>query len=133
MSHTRTNPTGLFDSKAFGFTQLVVSEGGKTLHCSGQTAWNSALEVIGAGDLAAQAKESFRNVGIALAAAGAGPSDVVRVRVYIVDHKPDYLPIVGQAMVEFFGADNLPASTLIGVQRLAVPEFMIEIEATAVL
>jgi enamine deaminase RidA (YjgF/YER057c/UK114 family) len=133
MSHTRTNPSDLFDSKAFGFTQVVVSDGGKTVHCAGQTAWNSKLELIGPGDLAAQAKESFRNLGIALAAAAAAPADVVRVRVYIVDHKPDYLPIVGQAMVEFFGADNLPASTLIGVQSLAVPEFMIEVEATAVL
>ena len=132
MSHTRINPEGLFDSPAFGFTQLVVSDGGKTIHCSGQTAWNSKLQLIGPGDLAAQAKEALRNVGIALAAAGAGPADVARVRVYIVDHKQEYLPVIGQAMAEFFGAD-LPASTLIGVQSLAVPEFLIEIEATAVI
>jgi enamine deaminase RidA (YjgF/YER057c/UK114 family) len=132
MTHIRINPEGLFDSRAFGFTQLVVSDGGKTIHCSGQTAWDSELQLIGPGDLAAQAKEALRNVGIALAAAGAGPANVARVRIYIVNHKQEYLPVIGQAMAEFFGAD-LPASTLIGVQSLAVPEFLIEIEATAVI
>jgi len=67
-----------------------------------------------------------------MAAAGAEPRDVVSIRTYIVDYTPEYLEIISPIMNEFF-ADNLPASTLIGVQALALPHFMCEIEATAVL
>jgi enamine deaminase RidA (YjgF/YER057c/UK114 family) len=133
LTNKRINPPNLFNSQQFGFTQLVVSDRGTTVHCSGQVAWNTAYELVGKGDLAVQARESLRNVGYALEAAGAGPADVVRVRIYIVEHKPEYLPLIGEVLTEFFGAENLPASTLIGVQTLAEPDFLIEIEATAVI
>jgi enamine deaminase RidA (YjgF/YER057c/UK114 family) len=133
VSHQRINPEGIFDSKPFGFSQVVISEPGrKTVHCSGQTAWDQNLEVIGKGDIAIQTQEALRNVGLALAAAGATPADVVRLHVYIVNHSPDLLPMIGAAMTAFFGEDTLPASTLLGVQSLAIPEFLIEIEVTAV-
>lgn len=133
MAHQRICPTTLFDSGPFGFSQVVKSHAGETVYCSGQTAWDASGALIGAGDFAAQFREALKNVGRALAAAGATPRDVVGLRIYIVDHKPDYLPIVGQEVAAFFGADQLPASTLIGVACLAVPEFLVEIEATAVI
>lgn len=133
MAHQRINPPSLFNSVPFGFSQVVKSHGGSTVHCSGQTSWDKNGVLVGAGDFATQCRESLKNVGHALAAAGATPADVVSIRLYVVDHKMDYLPIIGQAVTEFFGADHLPASTLLGVERLAVPDFMIEIEVTAVL
>jgi enamine deaminase RidA (YjgF/YER057c/UK114 family) len=133
MDIARKNPDTLFNSKDFGFTQVVASKGGTIVHCSGQTAWNSKMELIGKDDFAAQTREALRNVGYALRAVGAQPSHVTRIHLYVVDHKPDYLAIIGKAVTEFFGPDHLPASTLIGVHRLALPEFLIEIEATAVI
>ncbi|WP_414901617.1 RidA family protein [Sphingomonas flavalba] len=133
MAHHRLYPPTLFDSGPFGFSQVVKAGAGETVYCSGQTAWDKDGALIGAGDFAAQLDEALRNVGRALAAAGAATRDVVGIRIYVVDHKPDYLSIIGEAVTGFFGADHLPASTLIGVARLAIPDFLVEIEATAVI
>jgi len=90
------------------------------------------MKLICEGDFAAQAEAAYENVRIALASAGAEPKDIVRMRTYIVDYKPDYLEPFGLATAAFFGDHPPPAATLIGVASLAMPEFMIEIEVTAV-
>jgi enamine deaminase RidA (YjgF/YER057c/UK114 family) len=73
-----------------------------------------------------------RNVGLALAAAGAGFGDVVKITTYVVDYKPEHRTIVGQARAPFFAGGAPPASTLVGVAALALPEWLVEIEAVAV-
>ena len=133
MPHQRINPPTLFDSAPFGFTQVVKSQGSATVYCSGQTSWDKNGQLVGAGDFAAQCREALQNVGRALTAAGASPRDVVHLRFYVVNYSPDCLPVIGQAMTEFCGADHLPASTLLGVACLALPEFLVEVEATAVI
>lgn len=130
MAHQRLNPPQIFNAADYGFSQLVISNGGRTVHCSGQTAWDRDATIVG-DDLETQIRQAFVNVGHALAAAGAGPADVVRQTIYVVDHKPENLAIIGPAMVAFYGPDNLPAATLIGVAALAVPDFLVEIEVTA--
>ena len=60
-------------------------------------------------------------------------ADVVALRVYVVNYKPDNAAAVGQALREFFPGDQAPASTWVGVTALAREEFLIEIEAVAVL
>jgi len=102
------------------------------VYCAGQTANDKDMNFIGAGDFKAQFEATLENVRIALAAAGAAPSDVVSIRTYIVDYTPDYLDTINSGMNAFFG-DNLPVATLIGVQALALPHFMCEVEVTAVL
>lgn len=131
MPHVSIQPEDLFSSAPYGFSQVVVSRGEQIIYCAGQTANDKKLNVIGVGDLEAQLRASLENVGIALKAGGAGFGDVVCTRVYIVDYTPDYLGVISSVMSDFFG-DNLPANTLIGVQALALPEFLCEIEATAV-
>lgn len=133
MSHRRINPDTLFDPSPFGFTQAVSTAPGRLVHCAGQTAWNREREIVGSGDLAAQMAAALANVGHALAASGADREHVASLRIYVVDHKPEKLPTIGAALIDFFGPDRLPANTLIGVAALAVPEFLVEIEALAVL
>ena len=125
------SPDSLFPSRQFGFSQAVTTEGGKFVHCAGQTAWDKNMNLVGEGDLSKQLEQSLENVRLALSAGGAKPEDVVRVKIYVVDYKPEYVEPIGKAMAVFF-KDNPPASTLIGVQSLAVPGFMVEIEVTAV-
>ncbi len=132
MTTQHINPETLFPSLQFGFSQVVKTEGGRTIHCAGQTAWDKDLNVIGKGDFAAQAKAVYENVRMALASVGAEPKDIVRMRTYIVDYTPDYLEPLGIEAAAFFGDHPPPAATLIGVASLAMPEFMIEIEVTAV-
>ena len=132
MSHQSIQPENLFPSAQFGFSQVVVSRGQRMIHCAGQTAWDKEMNLIGGGDLRAQMEASLENVRIALAAAGAEPWDVVSLRIYIVDYSPESVEILGPVLTSFFGSEHLPANTLIGVQALALPEFLCEIEATAV-
>ncbi len=125
-------PERLFPSAPFGFSQVVVSTGSRHIHCAGQTAWDADRQLVGGMDLGKQMQKALENVGHALEAAGASPADVVRIMTFVVDYRPDYAVVLGQAMAEFFGADTLPAATLIGVQALAMPEFLVEVQATAV-
>lgn len=131
MSRETINPESLYDSLQYGFSHAAQSSGGKTIHCAGQVAWDKDCNLVGEGDIFAQAQQALRNLKDVLAAAGATPADVVRLRTYVVDHNPDKIPHIGAAWAEFFG-DAAPApNTLVGVQSLALPGFMIEIEATA--
>jgi enamine deaminase RidA (YjgF/YER057c/UK114 family) len=127
------NPNSLHESVKFGFSHVATSTGGTTIHCAGQVAWDVDENVIGVGDLATQTTKALDNVRLALAAAGATPADVVSMRTYVVDHSPDKLETICGAIGAFYG-DTLPApNVLIGVQTLALPDFLVEIEVTAVL
>ena len=65
-------------------------------------------------------------------AAGATYADIVKITTYVVGHKPEHRVVIGQARASFFPKGTPPASTLIGVAALALPEWLIEIEAVAV-
>jgi enamine deaminase RidA (YjgF/YER057c/UK114 family) len=71
------------------------------------------------------------NLGRALSAAGVRPDQVAKITICVVDCRSGYLPVIEQARLELFG-DHKPADTLIGVARLARPEFLIEVDAIAV-
>jgi enamine deaminase RidA (YjgF/YER057c/UK114 family) len=127
------NPASLFRSVDHGFSQAVLAHGGKTLYVSGQTAWDADRRIVGGSDLAAQARQAFANVQRAVEAAGGTLADVVALRIYVVDYVPAKAAAVGGALRAAFPGPALPASTWIGVAALADPDFLIEIEATAVL
>lgn len=131
MSRNAINPPSQFNSLQYAFSHAIASDGKKLIHCAGQTAWDRDCNLIGGNDVAAQARQALANLKDVLAAAGASPADVVRMRTYVVNHRPELLGTVGAAIAEFYG-DALPAAnTWIGVQCLALPEFLIEIEVTA--
>jgi enamine deaminase RidA (YjgF/YER057c/UK114 family) len=123
------SPKGLFINPAF--SQVVVAAGTRTIYTAGQVSIDEQGELVGPGDLAAQTAQVMRNVGLALAAAGAGFADVVKITTYVVNYRPEQRAIISRARAPFF-ADPPPASTLIGVAALALPEWLIEIEAVAV-
>lgn len=131
MSREAINPESLYGSLEYGFSHAIRADGGTLVHCAGQVGWDKDYQLVGAGDVGAQARQALRNLKDVLAAAGATPADVVRLRTYVVNHRPEYLEPVGAALAEFY-ADAVPAAnTWIGVQSLALPDFLIEIEATA--
>ena len=131
MPVTRVNPTELYDAVAYGFSHASLQDGGKTLHLAGQVAWDASYNLVGAGDLAAQTRQALANLTAVLAAAGATPADVVRLRTYVVDHSPDKLSLILPEVGAFYAGTTPAPNTFIGVQVLALPEFLIEIEATA--
>jgi 2-iminobutanoate/2-iminopropanoate deaminase len=123
----RSNPPAL--SKPTGYTHIVeVSGPGKTIYISGQIALDKDGNVVGGGNMKAQAEQVFKNLQAALDAAGAKFSDVVKMNTYITDMAQ--APAVREVRARYFG-DTVPASTLVQVAGLARPEFMLEIEVIA--
>jgi enamine deaminase RidA (YjgF/YER057c/UK114 family) len=98
---------------------------------AGQVADDAEGNVVGPGDLAAQARQAFANVARALAAAGAGLERVTKITIYVVGYRREYLPDISEARIAAFG-DHKPADTIVGVEALAEPEHLIEVEAIAV-
>jgi enamine deaminase RidA (YjgF/YER057c/UK114 family) len=133
MPKEHLNPNSLFSSLPHGFSQVVIATGRKMVFVSGQTAWDARKNIVGGDSVLEQARQAFRNLEKAMEAAGGTLKDVVALRIYFVDYQAESGTAVGTALREFFSAENPPAITWIGVSALAVPEFLIEIEATAVL
>ena len=109
-----------------GYSRTVAA--GPFVFVSGCTATDDAGELVGEGDLAAQAEQAFANVVRALALAGASPSDVVRTRMYVRDIAE--WETVGRAHGEVFGA-VLPATSMVAVSGLIDPRMLVEVEAMA--
>jgi len=123
------NPSNIHTPR--GYTHAVAIDGGRMVFVAGQVAFDKDGNLVGKGDLRAQADKALDNLVAALAAAGATAADVVKINTYVVNYKPADLAIVREARARFFGDQNPPASTLIGVQALAVEGLLIEIEAVA--
>jgi enamine deaminase RidA (YjgF/YER057c/UK114 family) len=122
------HPSGLPPQESY--TQVVVATGTALVFIAGQEPEDADGNSVAPGDLAAQARQVNANLGRALAAAGARPDQVAKITIYVVDYQPEYLPVIERARVELFG-DHKPADTLLGVARLARPEFLIEVDAIA--
>src|SRR6188472_1902025 len=133
MSKEYVNPNSLFPSLPHGFSQVVIATGRKLVFISGQRAWDTRKNIVGGDSVLEQARQAFRNLEKAMEAAGGTLKDVVALRIYVVDYQAESGTAVGTALREFFSSHSPPASTWIGVTALAAPEFLIEIEATAVL
>jgi 2-iminobutanoate/2-iminopropanoate deaminase len=127
------NPDNLFPSVRHGFSQVVAASGSKMVFISGQTAWDAGKKIVGGDSLLEQARQALRNVQAAIEATGGTLKDIVSLRIYIVNYQSENAEAVRVGLREFFSSENPPASTWIGVSALAVPEFLIEIEATAIL
>ncbi len=122
------NPPGLAVPGAY--THLVEATGGRTLYLAGQVALDRDRNVVGVGDFGAQARQVFENLRTALAAGGATFDDVVKMTMYVVDMSE--IDALREIRTEFLG-ETRPANTLVQVVRLAREDFLLEVEAIAVL
>lgn len=127
---THLNPEGLHANPAF--SQVVTVEGrARTVYIGGQNAVNAAGEIVGKGDIAAQAAQIFRNLEIALEAAEAGLEHVVKWSVYVVQGQPT-APAFEVFRQVWGSRPNPPLITVLFVAGLANPDFLMELEAIAV-
>jgi enamine deaminase RidA (YjgF/YER057c/UK114 family) len=130
MSLVCINPDSLPTPETY--SQVVVATGSKLVFVSGQEPEDMHGRLVGRGDLAAQARQVFGNLGRALAAAGAEPRQVTKITVYVVSHKREYLPIIEEARATLFG-NHKPADVLVGIATLSNTDYLIEVDAIAVI
>ena len=115
-----------------GYSQGVVVEApARTVYVGGQNAVSADGQVVGAGDLAAQTERALQNLSTVLAAAGARLQDVVKLTVFLVQGQ-DFREGYG-AFQRAWGDATPPAVSAALVSGLAHPDFLVEIEAIAVL
>ena len=115
------------------FAVAVINKATDTIHVSGRMAIDSEGKIIGKGDLLTQAREVYAGIDRVLVAAGTSPANVIHQRVFIVGMDEKTLPVLKQAMMEFYGDGPKAASTTVGVETLLFPDALIEIDVTAAL
>jgi enamine deaminase RidA (YjgF/YER057c/UK114 family) len=123
------NPEGLPTPPTY---TLVVAAGTKMVFIAGQEPEDAHGNLVGPGELAAQARQVFANLGCALAAADTSPRQVTKITIYVVRHRPEHLHVIEAARASLFGSHQ-PADTLVGVETLAQPGYLIEVDAIAVI
>lgn len=120
----RYQPESLSKSTVFS----PVVKAGPTVYVAGQVARRADGQLVGAGDIEAQAAQVFENLNAALTAAGAAFEHLVRLTIYLTDARfRDPFNAVQQRYI----TGDLPASTLLIVAGLAQPHFLVEVEAIA--
>ena len=133
MTWNHLNPPDLPDWSSF-FSQVVCVEqqGIKHVFIAGQVGVDAQKQLAGDGGFAAQTEQTFDNLGAALAHVGGAWSDVAMLTIYVVGYEEAHAEVIGVAIRARFTAGKLPACSLLGVQALAEPRFLIEVEAVAV-
>jgi len=115
-----------------GFSQAIeVRAAQRVLYCAGQASMSADGRPLHAGDMRAQIGQALDNVEVVLKSAGLSLSDVVRLN-YYTTNVDDFFAAYEVVLRRLKDAGIQPSSTLLGVSRLAFPELLIEIEATAV-
>jgi enamine deaminase RidA (YjgF/YER057c/UK114 family) len=113
-------------------TYTHVATGSTLVFVAGQVAEDAAGVLVGGSDLVQQSRQAFANLGQALVAGGARPDQVAKLTIFVVGLEWDKLGAIEEGRESLFGAHK-PTDALIGVQTLAHPDWLIEVEAIAVL
>lgn len=124
------NPDGLHKNPAYS-QAVTVSGNARTIYVGGQNAVNASGNIVGKGDLRMQTEKALRNLETALAAGGAGLEHVVKWNVYVVHGQSVQAGL--EAFQKVWGQrSNPPAISVLFVAALALPDFLVEIDAVAV-
>jgi enamine deaminase RidA (YjgF/YER057c/UK114 family) len=116
--------------------QVAVTQGSRTVYLAGQVSWDTEGNLVGAGDVAAQAEQAYLNIAAALDAVGATVADLAKVTVYLVDldeEKAGQFIAGRERAAATLGVEFQQPSTWIGVTALAAPGYLVEVDAVAVL
>jgi 2-iminobutanoate/2-iminopropanoate deaminase len=116
--------------KSVGYSQVAVATGGKIVFIAGQVAMDKSGNVVGKDDFRAQVQQVFENLKAAVEAAGGDLNDVIKLNSYFLNFS--HLQEFREVRDKYINLKNPPASTAVQVTKLFRPEFLVEIEAVAV-
>jgi enamine deaminase RidA (YjgF/YER057c/UK114 family) len=126
------NPETMFVPAA-GYSQVAEVRSGKLVYIAGQVPFDKAGQLVGKGDFLVQAEQVFQNLKAAVEAAGGSFNDVVKLNYFAVEGvDPVLLPEMLKVRDRFVNTKTPPVSTFVFVKRLVRPEWLIEVEAVAV-
>ena len=125
---TRMNPDSLPDAGSVGYSQITIVEPGRLAWVSGQVAWRRGGGAIPT-TLVEQTTIVLANLRASLDAIGAEPRDIVILRAYMTDLRPETQEVVMTQLLPFLGSAR-PCITAVGVAKLATPELQLEVEMT---
>lgn len=117
--------------KPTGYSHVVEVIGGKLVFVSGQVALDKNGELVGKDDFIAQTRQIFENLKLALGFAGGTLHDIIKLNYYTVD--VSHMPEIRAVRDSYLDKENYPVSTAVEVRRLVRPEFLVEIEAVALI
>lgn len=117
-----------------GYSQFVEVTRGKLVYIAGQVSYDATGVLVGKDDFRAQLLQIFTNLKIAVEAAGGRFADIVKLNYFCIDRvSPEVMPTVREVRDQFVNLQAPPASTFVVVSRLVRPDWLIEVEAVAVI
>jgi len=131
MPRSHISPPEIFDSRQYGFSQAVVTDGQRRIDVSGQVAWDRDEHLVGT-DLATQVNKATDNLRVVLESVGASLADVTALRIYVVEAAAEDLSPITAMLQRHFPREAPPATTWLVVSGLAGDGLLVELEATAV-
>lgn len=114
------------------YSQVVEGKGKRLIFISGQVPQDSEGNLKGPGDIEAQVRQVFANLETAIKSAGGQMSDITKLVILLTQLSPEVYAVLAQVRKELFPDGDYPASTLMQVSGLASPDWLVEIEAYAV-
>jgi enamine deaminase RidA (YjgF/YER057c/UK114 family) len=115
-----------------GYSHVAKVNQGTLVYIAGQVSADASGKVVGEGNFEAQVEQVYKNVKLALEAAGATMADIVKLNTYLVaEVSQDDLPKMRAIRNRYLNKEKPPASTLVVVSRLVRPGWLIEVEAVA--
>ena len=115
-----------------GYSHVAKVNRGTLVYIAGQVSSDASGKLVGEGNFEAQVEQVFKNVKLALEAAGATMADIVKLNTYLIaEVSQDDLPKMRAVRDRYLNKEKPPASTLVVVSRLARPGWLIEVEAVA--
>jgi enamine deaminase RidA (YjgF/YER057c/UK114 family) len=128
-------PENIYESTSYPFSQAIRVRAGEMLFIAGQPAMDVDANTVGIGDMEAQTRQVYKNLGIILESVGASFSNVIELTTFIVgrENLPAHLEVISELYPTLFPDGKYPADTVDIVDGLYLEEFLLEVKALAIL
>ena len=135
LQKTVVQPDDVYKSEVYPFSQAIRVQAGEFLFIAGQPSMDVEANTIGIGDMAAQTRQVYKNLGNILESVGATFSNVVELTTFVVgrENLPAHLEVISELYPILFPDENYPADTVAIVDGLYREDFLLEVKAVAVL